>query len=67
MCNGSVSAKGKPHIVDRVGRRQLPIGIESFEDVLRGFTYVDKSLVVKDLVDRRGAALLDKHQSQRHR
>ena len=57
MCNGSVKAKGEPRIVDRSGRRQLPIGIESFEDVLRGFSYVDKSLAVVDLVDRRGVTL----------
>ena len=57
MCNGSVSAVGKPRIVDRGGRRQLPIGIESFEDVLRDFTYVDKSLAVADLLDRRGVTL----------
>ena len=57
MCNGSVRATGEPRIVDRSGRHQLPIGIESFEDVLRGFAYVDKSLAVADLVDRRGVTL----------
>lgn len=57
MCNGSVAAKGRPLIVDRSGRRQLPVGIESFEDVLRGFVYVDKSLAVRELVDRRGVTL----------
>ena len=57
MCNGSVTATGTPHIVDKTGRRQLPVGIESFEDVLEGFAYVDKSLAVRDLVDRRGVTL----------
>ena len=57
MCNGSAAAQGKPNIVDRVGRCQLPIGIESLEDVLQRFTYVDKSLAVRDLVDRRGVTL----------
>ena len=57
MCNGSVRATGEPRIVDRSGRRQLPIGIESFEDVLRRFVYVDKSLAVADLVDRGGVTL----------
>ncbi|MBR3314904.1 MAG: AAA family ATPase, partial [Atopobiaceae bacterium] len=57
MCNGSVRATGEPRIVDRGGRRQLPIGIESFEDVLGGFAYVDKSLAVAELVDRRGVTL----------
>lgn len=57
MCNGSVAADGKPRIIDRSERRQLPVGIESFEDVLRQFTYVDKSLAVCDLVDRRGVTL----------
>ncbi|MBR3326162.1 MAG: AAA family ATPase, partial [Atopobiaceae bacterium] len=57
MCNGSASAEGVPNIVDRSGRRQLPVGIESFEDVLRRFAYVDKSLAVRDLVDRGGVTL----------
>ena len=57
MCNGSVKVKGEPRIVDRSGRRQLPIGIESFEDVLSSFVYVDKSLAVAELVDRRGVTL----------
>ena len=57
MCNGSVAAKGIPNIVDRSGRHQLPVGIESFEDVLRRFIYVDKSLAVRDLVDRGGVTL----------
>jgi hypothetical protein len=57
MCNGSVTEKGEPRIVDRCGRGLLSIGIESFEDVLRGFTYVDKSLAAGELVDRRGVTL----------
>lgn len=57
MSNGSVDIKGKPRIVDRSGRRQLPVGIESFEDVVARFVYVDKSLSVCDLVDRRGVTL----------
>lgn len=57
MCNGSGAEAGRPNIVDRSGRRQLPIGIESFEDVLTRFTYVDKSLAVRELVDRGGVTL----------
>lgn len=57
MCNGSTSIVGKPHIVDRSGRRQLPVGIENFEDVLEGFTYVDKTLAACELMDRRGVTL----------
>ncbi len=57
MCNGSAAVRGVPNIVDRSGRRQLPVGIESFEDVLRRFAYVDKSLAVRDLVDRGGVTL----------
>ncbi len=57
MCNGSVYATGKPRIVDRMGRKQLPVGIESFEDVLDRFTYVDKSLAVQELVNRGGVTL----------
>lgn len=56
MCNGSVKS-GAPRIMDKSGRRQLPVGIESFDDVLESFTYVDKSLAIKDLVDRRGVTL----------
>ena len=57
MCNGSVAATGKPRVVDKTGRRQLPVGIESFDDVLRRFVYVDKSLAVRDLVLRGGVTL----------
>lgn len=57
MCNGSARVAGKPHIVDRAGRGQLPVGIESFEDVLRQFVYVDKTLAVKELIDRQGVTL----------
>ncbi len=43
--------------MDRSGRRQLPVGIENFEDVLRRFTYVDKTLALCELVDRGGVTL----------
>ena len=43
-----MSAKGEPRIVGRRGGRQLLIGVESFEGVLFGFAYVDKSLAVRD-------------------
>lgn len=57
MCNGSALTEGAPHIVDNAGRGVMPVGIESFVDVLEGFVYVDKTLVVRDLVDRRGVTL----------
>ena len=54
MCNGSSHVHGDPHIVDHAGRRELPVGIESFADMLSGFVYVDKTLALKELVDRCG-------------
>ena len=50
-------SEGSPRIVDCVGRRKLPVGIESFEDVLSQFVYVDKTLAICDMVDRRGVTL----------
>lgn len=57
MCNRSVMTKGKPRIVDNAGWGELPIGIEDFETVLRNFVYVDKTLVVRDLIRRQGTTL----------
>lgn len=57
MCNGSAVTPGEPRIVDNSGRGILPVGIESFADVARRFVYVDKTLVLRDLVDRGGVTL----------
>jgi len=57
MCNGSVTADGKPRIIDRSGQRHLPVGIEDFEDILQRFIYVDKTLAVKRLIDSGGVTL----------
>ena len=38
-------------VVDRAGMGRLPVGIEDFERVVGEFVYVDKSLLVRDLVD----------------
>ena len=57
MCNGSALTQGMPRIVDNAGRGIMPVGIESFVDVLRRFVYVDKTLVVRDLVDGGGVTL----------
>ena len=57
MCNGSVSRAGGANVVDRLGIGSVPIGIESFADVVRGFVYVDKTAVIADIVDRRGVTL----------
>lgn len=57
MCNGSVTAKGPARIADRRGKGIVPIGIESFADVMARHVYVDKTRVVVDLVDRGGVTL----------
>jgi hypothetical protein len=54
MCNGSVAQTGVPRIVDNRGRKVLPVGIESFEDVVERCVYIDKTLLVRDLIDRGG-------------
>ncbi len=38
-----------------VGKKKLPVGIESFEKIRReGFYYVDKTAMIRDLLDRWG-------------
>lgn len=41
MCNGSVGRGSGAHVVDRRGAGIVPIGIESFADVVGRFVYVD--------------------------
>ncbi|MBQ9001203.1 MAG: AAA family ATPase, partial [Eggerthellaceae bacterium] len=36
-------------ITDNSGRGRLPVGIEDFERVVRDFTYVDKSMLAREL------------------
>lgn len=57
MCNGSSITGGMPHIVDNAGQRRLPLGTESFEDIVQSHVYVDKTLLARDLVMRRGVTL----------
>ena len=57
MCNGSVGAKGAPRVVDRLGIGSVAIGIESFADVVARHVYVDKTLVIRDFIDRGGVTL----------
>ena len=57
MCNGSVGAEGAPHVVDRLGIGSVAIGIESFADVVTRHVYVDKTMVIADLIDRGGVTL----------
>ena len=57
MCNGSAGFKGPANIVDRRGAGIVPIGIESFDDIVSGFVYVDKTLLAAELIDRRGVTL----------
>lgn len=51
MCNGSVRKSGSAHIVDNRGRKALPIGVENFDAVVSTGVYVDKTLLVADLID----------------
>ena len=57
MCNGSVGAEGAPRVVDRRGKGVVAIGIESFADVVTRHVYVDKTMVIADLIDRGGVTL----------
>ena len=57
MCNGSVGREGSANVVDRLGIGSVPIGIESFADVVERHVYVDKTAVIADLVDRGGTTL----------
>ncbi|HAM16745.1 MAG TPA: hypothetical protein DCP91_13000 [Eggerthellaceae bacterium] len=57
MCNGSVNATGRPRVVDRRGKGIVAIGIESFADVATRHVYVDKTMVIPDLIDRGGVTL----------
>ncbi len=57
MCNGSVGTRGEANVLDRRGAGIVPIGIESFDDVVSRFVYVDKTLLVSELVDRGGVTL----------
>lgn len=45
-------------IIDRAGRGALPVGIENFELVAEKYTYVDKTLLARELVDNEGKAVL---------
>lgn len=51
MCNGSVRKGGSPRIIDNRGKKALPIGIENFDAVIRSAVYVDKTLLIRDLID----------------
>lgn len=57
MCNVAVTTKRTPYIVDNSGWKELPVGIEDFERVIRDFVYVDKTLVIRDLIRRGGTTL----------
>ena len=40
-------------------KRPLPVGVDNFEDMIqKGYYYVDKSLLIKELLDRKGAVNL---------
>lgn len=57
MSNGSAGAGGVANVVDRRGAGVVPVGIESFDDIVRSFVYVDKTLLAAQLIDRRGVTL----------
>lgn len=40
--------------------KPLPVGVDDFEQLItRGYYYVDKSLLVKELLDKKGAVNLN--------
>ncbi len=51
MCNGSIEGNAAPRIIDNRGKKALPIGVENFDAVVRTGVYVDKTLLVRDLLD----------------
>ena len=48
---GGVWAAPGARIVDRTGRRRLPIGDDGFETVARGSVLVDKTMLIADVLD----------------
>ena len=51
MCNGSIEGAGSARIIDNRGKKALPIGVENFDAVVRTGVYVDKTLLIRDLLD----------------
>lgn len=50
MCNGSQNARGVPNIVDRTGERILAPGTASFARLVTKYIYVDKTMLIDDVV-----------------
>ena len=45
--------------IDEIPKTPLPIGVDSFEKMIReGYYYVDKTLLIKDLIDKKGEVVL---------
>ena len=45
-------------IIDRAGRGLFPVGVENFDLVVEEYVYVDKSLLLRELIDYKGKAVL---------
>ncbi|WP_165248884.1 AAA family ATPase [Adlercreutzia sp. ZJ141] len=46
-----VFRKGSVRLSDRSGRKRLPIGVSDFPKAIRNFTYIDKSMLIADILD----------------
>ncbi|MDO4538942.1 MAG: AAA family ATPase [Coriobacteriales bacterium] len=51
MCNGMAGASGMPRVIDHAGRGRLPVGVEDFIQVSEDYAFVDKSLLIKELLE----------------
>lgn len=58
MLKGSGKFGTASSIVDNARWHSLPLGISSFENVLKDHAYVDKTLAIADLITRGGTTLL---------
>lgn len=52
MRRESATEPGTPHIVDNRGMKALPIGVENFAAVIETGVYVDKTLLIRNLLDK---------------
>ena len=40
--------------MEEISRKALPIGVEEFDDMIKDYYYVDKTLLIKDILDKKG-------------
>lgn len=51
----NMGKKGDDSVMNPKTYRPLPVGVDSFEEVIeKGYYYVDKTLLIKELLDLKG-------------